>query len=113
MISTHQTAVGHPFVAEGLPNSAGGPVGGPSSDPAWCATRSCDRPPGFASGQDRDSGHHSETPDLDIPEHMERWMDEQEAREAAAAIDAKCCVCRTEWADVANGEDTCHDCRRR
>lgn len=36
---------------------------------------------------------------------------QQQAKESKAVRDAKCTVCKTEWVDVMNGEDTCDACR--
>jgi len=44
---------------------------------------------------------------------LDALMDEQQAKESAAKHNAKCAICKTEWVDVLNGEDTCADCQSK
>ncbi len=44
---------------------------------------------------------------------FDAMMDEQQSKESAAARHPKCTVCKTEWVDVLNGEDTCSACKSR
>ena len=43
-------------------------------------------------------------------EEVEDWLDEQQAKESKAVREAKCTICKKEWVDVMNGEDTCPTC---
>ncbi len=44
-------------------------------------------------------------------EEAEQYISDQKAKEQA--INAKCCICKQNYVDAMNGEDTCQSCLRK
>ena len=59
------------------------------------------------------NGHSIEQIDDWNDELLDREIGDQEAKASPNVRNAKCSVCRVEWVDVLNGEDTCDACRTR